>query len=376
MIKKSSSGKPATRKLFGQWWLLLTLAGLLNPQLSFAAPVPVKRPTNRWLLVVETSRNLKPRDEAIAQITGNLVLSGMNGQMREGDTLGVWTYNNELHAGGFPLQTWSPENSKVVAERVAKFLANNKFENRPNFSKVLPMLGVVITNSDFITVLWISGGGEKISGTPYDKAINAIHKKWQDMQDKAKMPFITALRAQGGRITDFEVNMPPKTLEMPPLPPELLVTNTPPETAIVQTPPPAPIGEPLIIHGKKPTPEPVVASNPPPVATEIKPPPLPATNPVVETKSFIPTNPPPSTATNLAVAGTEPAATNHPAAVLTNQAQATTPVQNPGGGDKRLLLIICLAAAGGAGLAFLFARRSQTKSQASLITRSLDRKNK
>ena len=32
----------------------------------------------------------------------------MKGQVEAGDTIGLWTFNEELYTGRFPLQTWLP----------------------------------------------------------------------------------------------------------------------------------------------------------------------------------------------------------------------------------------------------------------------------
>src|ERR1700712_1643130 len=89
-------------------WMLVLGAFGWQPVLAQPSSAVV-RPANRWLLIVETSRAMAPRAEAITKSVGDLLRSGMNGQLRAGDSVGLWTYNNELHAGEFPLQTWSPE---------------------------------------------------------------------------------------------------------------------------------------------------------------------------------------------------------------------------------------------------------------------------
>jgi hypothetical protein len=379
-------GKSAGQISRFEWLALIFCLCSLCPQnlLAQAAATAV-RPSNRWLLIVETSRTTQPRAEAVAQIAGNLLLSGMSGQMRAGDTLGVWTFNDALHAGGFPLQNWSPENAKNVAERVALFLAMQKFENRPNLDKVLPTMGGLLTNSAFITVVLITGGGETLRGTPYDRAINSIHKQWQSQQDKALMPFVTVLRAQAGRITDFKVNTPPTTLEMPTLPPELRITNAPPpkrpEIKPAEIPPSAPVVPSLIVHGKKTVPESESVSNPAPATTEIQTPAtMQATNQNVagETNITAPPKPPASPATNAGAAATNVGATNFTAPAATNQTAMTTTAATTGNssGGNTLWFVGAVAAVAGIGLTFLLIRRSRSGPHSSLITRSLDRDKK
>ena len=357
-------------RLGGLGWLCLLCA--VGPQKLFSAPAPAThRPPNRWLLIVETSRAMQPRAEAVAQIAGNLALSGMNGQVRPGDTLGLWTFNAGLHRGEFPLQTWTADNTKAVAESVALFLARQKFEGRPSRSQVFPAMNGVISNSEFITVILISSGGETFSGTPFDKAINEIHQQWQSQQEKAHQPFLTMLRAQGGRITDFEVGRPPGPLEFPPLPPELQVADPVTETPPVPKPAatlPTPIVPNLIVHGKKPEPVAEIISNPPPVIVL-------ATN--VPASVEVKTNPPASViskATNAVPAATNPAAVALPSGPSTNL--AVTAATESSVNEKTLWVAGVVAAGAAVGLVWVLARRSRSQTRVSLITRSLDRDKK
>lgn len=384
-MKMFFNGTSAARSYSAPWLLGMLLLGPLGLPLMSAAPAPVSatRPSNRWLFIVEASRAMQPRQEALAQIAGNAVLAGMNGQMRDGDTLGVWIYNNELHAGEFALQTWSSREAQTIATRVASFLGTRKFESRASFGKVLPAMGEVISNSEFITVVLISSGGETLRGTPYDKAINTVHQQWLSQQAKARQPFLTVLRALRGQISGFEVSLPPQALQLPPLPAELLVTNAPPEIKIAQILPPAPVVAPpvlpsLIVHGKKPAPEPEPATNAPPVRLETNPPPA---KPIVEAprpvepKTFAPTNPVVAAATNLPAIVTNLVVTGLPAGSATNQTPAALPAGDAGKGNKLLLAGLLVVVAGMGVWVFLLCR-SRSQGRASLITQSLERKKK
>ena len=111
---------------------VLPLAAMLTPTLGMSQtnsnssePESV---SNRYLIVVETSSAMRKRGDGILEIVNALIMNGMKGQMRSGDTLGMWTYSDKLHAGEFPLQTWKPENRKKVAENASYFIKRAKFE--------------------------------------------------------------------------------------------------------------------------------------------------------------------------------------------------------------------------------------------------------
>lgn len=176
-------------------------------------------PRNRYLLIVETSRSMKNRVPGLVQAAQDLLGSRLD-EVRPGDTLGLWTFNEALYAGRFPLQDFSPQTQQAVAARVASYLQSQKYEKQANLEKVLPQVQRLIAHSEFLTVVLVSTGNEEVHGTPIDAAINGSYKQWRDKQQAARMPLLTVLRGQRGKITDFSVNQAPWPVELPPLPPE------------------------------------------------------------------------------------------------------------------------------------------------------------
>ena len=85
---------------------LLLAAICFLPQLRAqpAAP-PVE---NRYLFIFDTSSAMKKRVPSVQRALNNLLVTSMGGQLRAGDSLGVWTFDRELHAGKVPLQIWDP----------------------------------------------------------------------------------------------------------------------------------------------------------------------------------------------------------------------------------------------------------------------------
>jgi hypothetical protein len=169
---------------------------------------------------------MRPRIEGTLEEVQDLLASNMGGQLQRGDTLGLWTYNEKLLAGKFPLQTWSPQNQKEIAARVNDFLKKQSFEKQADFSKVMPVLQGVIKDSDAITVIVVSSAQDNIQGTPFDQAINDYYRlSWSTQQD-ARMPVITVLQARQGRITDYTVGAAPGPIEIPKRTPEVVLTKT------------------------------------------------------------------------------------------------------------------------------------------------------
>src|SRR5436309_8392575 len=161
--------------------------------------------SNRYLFIVDTSRAMKSRADGVVKTVQDLLTSGLGGQLRRGDSLGLWIFNDELYAGRFPLQEWSPAAHRAIGIRVLNFLKDQKYEKRARLDQVLPMVSRVIKASDAITVFLISDGGEKVRGTPFDDQINQVYKLWENDQAKAGLPFVTALRASRGKILAYSV---------------------------------------------------------------------------------------------------------------------------------------------------------------------------
>ncbi|MBI3852207.1 MAG: VWA domain-containing protein [Verrucomicrobia bacterium] len=196
-------------------------------------PAPLALSSNRFLFVVETSAAMQSRAPGVLQMVVKLLASDLNGNLRRGDTLGVWTFNEELYAGRFPLQVWSADRRQIIAQRVTEFLRKQPLERKTNLGATLTQIFQVIKNSDNITVILFTDGAEKIQGTPFDDEINAVYKEQQRNMQKAAMPFVTVLRAQGGQIVTRSVNFAPWPVDIP-------IVPTPYEAAQIaaaQTPP-------------------------------------------------------------------------------------------------------------------------------------------
>jgi hypothetical protein len=397
---------------------LMLLTPALSAQSPQAAPAGV---SSRYLLIVETSRAMQPRAAGVQRAVRDLLTSGMGGQLRRGDTLGVWSYNQSLYAGKFPLQKWSAETKDEITGNIVSFIAGQTYEKKADFNQVLPALEKLVTGSDYLTIIFVTEGEQKITGTPFNNQINQFFQLWRDQQRKAQMPFLTILRASHGEITHYALNTAPWTVQMPPLAPEiqaLVDADRFPVPAKVQTS----SVPPLIIRGKNsgaPAPQtnaPLIlnsanastaksATNPS-TATLAEPLGSTGSNPAPSVVADSPTNkakitgqsaePPTSTklepkpqnnSSNKTVASApEPAPiSGPPAETHAGSDRTSTPPSSPdsqtvatarsGPVSRTVLLVsgaVLLAVA--IGVVFVLVRRSRSAPQASLITRSVDRK--
>src|SRR5262245_41832029 len=189
--------------------------------------------SDRFLVILDISVGMEKRSENMQSVIGQLFSSGFGGQLRRGDTIGMWTYNDSLHTGEFPLQRWTPQNARPATSLAAQFAQNQRYSKRSNLSPVMAQLTNVIANSDRITVILVSDGSESPTGTPFGKQIAEAFKLNADEQRRQSMPFVTVLRAVKGEFIGFKVSTPPWPIEYPAFPPEPATmtaapTNPPP----------------------------------------------------------------------------------------------------------------------------------------------------
>ena len=367
---------------------------------------------NRMLLIFDTSSAMKKRLPAEDKAIDQLFAITLNGRLRRGDTVGVWTFDQDPHIGRFPLQQWSDEQVTMVPDQIIGFLKTQRYSKKTSFESLIPTLNQVVRSSPRLTILIFCDGDGTVKDIPGTDVINANFKQHYHQMEKARVPFVIVLRSQFspggvGRYVGCTINsadsisiplFPPMPVPPPPAPvvapapppppppaASLIIIGTNSETHMppANAPPPAP--QPQLQHQQQPAPAPAPTlppqapppSGPPASASET---PDESSAPAISVAINITnsTPPPAPTATPPPVASIEP--TNPPvpppqAARPTPPTAATvTPPENPGINKNALL-------AAGAGLLvvvvgafYLVFRRSRGRSSPSLITESLKKR--
>jgi hypothetical protein len=224
--------------------LLLALQALVPSIPAQSNPPPATNlvSANRFLFIVETSTAIKPVAPHVLQVVGDLINSGANGQMHDGDTVGLWTFNQQVYST-LPVQIWAQSIRSQVANRIAAFMRQQPLEKSAQFDKVLPGMFGVIGASDFITVIIVSTGDGKMKGTPFDAEINALYKKNIKEMKGQRMPIVTVLQAKGGKLLRHTVN----ALPWPVMVPEVPMLLRPVPVAVTQpAPKAAPVAPPVV----------------------------------------------------------------------------------------------------------------------------------
>ncbi len=266
VLMAGPDGSNARFRWFHRGWLSAVLVaalttGGLAPRAfaqnqTGAAAMPPSN--NRFLFIVDTSSGMKRQGDKERETVESILRSGFNGQLHAGDTIGVWTFNEDVYTGRLGLQQWTPGDSDEIVLRTTEFLRHQPFEKKSRLDVAMSAVTKIINVSDVITVVIVSDGKNAIIGTPFDRDINGLYA--QNLRDNKKnpAPMVTVLQGKGGQFTkQYSVAALPWPVVIPELPISLKLAKAPgdkPATAAAPKAParPAPQGPSLVLVGPQP----------------------------------------------------------------------------------------------------------------------------
>lgn len=272
------------------WGLLLAaLLGGMAAVPGLRAQPAARKVDNRFLFVFDTSAEMKRRVPAVQVAITNILTTSAGGQLHSNDTIGVWTFNQEVRTGQFPLQRWKPDQVATMAKIINVFVGSQRFAKKTSFEALVPRLNQIVQSSERLAVVVFCDGYEEIHGTPYDVGLNQVFKQHQSERQKSRQPIVIVLISQLGQYVDCTVSFPPQLVSFPQFPPLPEAVVVAPKKAPAPAPP-RPSLPPLIVIGTPITnrapvsaPQPVVpASSPPPATSTPAPAPVSEVSPVDE----------------------------------------------------------------------------------------------
>jgi len=364
---------------------LSCLCCLIFLALSWPAPAATNVPPvipDRYLLVLDVSAPMRPRAAAVQQAVTSLLVSGFQGQIRDGDQIGIWTFNDQLHSGDFELLTWSGSDRNDLTRQVLNFVNALTYANETRFEKVRPELLAVVKESRRITVILMSDGDEVIQGTPFDLSISKYFQENAAELKVRKAPIITVMRGYNGQLIGHKISYPPWPLELPFFPaepepvsiPEPKAVSTPSngllKTLVTTNKGPIVYAEPLIVSGGD---RPARKASPLPVETNAI---LTPTTPLNQPAAKIPIE-----AGNLdqtrSNRGLEAAASSTPDKPANTSGSSSATGADEGGDGTfwspvKLIGVVVLGLAVVGGVVWLLRRKPRSTGHTSLITRSMD----
>lgn len=240
--------------LFAAVWLAVAVLPCAAQNPAFAYPEADPN-GERFLFIVDLSEDMEDLQAANESALYELIGGGIFGQMRTGDTFGVWTFNSEAYPGRFSMKVWDQKRAIQQGTVAAAFISSQNYEKSSNIKEVMKQLKPVIHSVSNVNILLVSDGSSGMSGTPLDKAINADYKSRKSDRRRAKKPFITSLVVREGWIVSHQVviagepirlpnrrqpprpvTVSPAQLPTPTVPASIYVTNTPaPKKMVIVT---------------------------------------------------------------------------------------------------------------------------------------------
>ena len=265
------------KKQMGHGALLLAVVlGGLAMVPGLRAQPAVRKVENRFLFVFDTSAEMKRRVVPVQNAISNVLATGANGQLHSNDSIGVWTFDQQLQTGQFPLQRWRPDQGGQIAATINAFVGSQRYAKKTSFDVLMPLVNKVVESSERLTVVIFSDGYGEFYGTPYDMGINQVFQERQVEREKSRRPIVVVLRSQLGKYVDCMMSFPPQPVSFPDFPP---LPEPAPAVPKAVPAPPRPIVPPLIIIGTPPTnrvpppaPKPVPTNPPPPAVMSASPP--------------------------------------------------------------------------------------------------------
>ncbi len=173
---------------------------------------------SRFLFIFDTSKEMKPRLPAAEKALNTMLATSLRGELHAGDSMGVWTFGQNLQTKGYPLQSWNPDAAVAIASNLVKFVDEQHYAKTARYEMLQPLLNRVVQDSERLTVLVFCDGGGKISGTPYDAAISQVFKEKLGEQKNAQQPFVVVFRSQLGQYVGCAMTLPPQLLNIPTVP--------------------------------------------------------------------------------------------------------------------------------------------------------------
>jgi hypothetical protein len=191
-------------------------------------PAKVSSDGERFLFIVETSNESRRFEEANRQAVFDFVVGGVNDQMRSGDTFGIWTYNDQVRSGEFPMTVWESADSLEIAGQAAGFLQKQKYSKEPNLKAVVGELRQLAERVGDFNVFIISTGRERVQGTPFDQNINNAYEAYAKRPSKlARKPLVTGFVVRKGRPIRASVVLAGDRVTLPARPPAVAKAKVP-----------------------------------------------------------------------------------------------------------------------------------------------------
>lgn len=191
----------------------LTAAGKVTATIGTNLP-----PQHNFLFVVDTSGSMDSQKVLAANLVRWGIYSGFLGQAQEGDSIDIWTYDDENHITRYPPQIVGRHDPEQMALAAGRFIEGLKFRGRSLFPPVATDLNLLMPHTKGLLVMIVTDGEEPISGISVDIDINEYIAREKRERPDSRDPYLISFAVVNGQISQWTVHHGDQELQLAALP--------------------------------------------------------------------------------------------------------------------------------------------------------------
>ncbi|HEY0456025.1 MAG TPA: hypothetical protein VGE41_06590, partial [Verrucomicrobiae bacterium] len=195
--------------------ILFLFASALVAKAEEARPPALNPDGQKFLFVVDTSASMQRLPHNGRQTVFDMIYSGLWNQLAPGDSIGVWTFNQDVQAGKFAMQVWDPDQDLALASRVGLFLKGQHYEHKAQLNEAFKSaLGLVKSVKD-LNVLVITDGQSSLGQSKLEIALKDRYQTMAEQARKGNKPMVLAFHAIGGEVLTNWVTLAGEPIKFP-----------------------------------------------------------------------------------------------------------------------------------------------------------------
>lgn len=159
-----------------------------------------------YLFVVETSRESEEYRDNLNGALTELISSGLQGAMLDGQSFTVWSVNSFVESSEFPIRTWTQTSAKALAADAVSYVDKQASGLPADWMSAVRTVFSAIKGAPRLNVILLSIPGHSIRGTPFDNRIDFYLKEKGKEMVVFQSPLIVSIKGMDQKIVDLSVS--------------------------------------------------------------------------------------------------------------------------------------------------------------------------
>ena len=158
----------------------------------------------RYLFLIEHSPEMASRQIATAQTVHDIIRSGFEGEIKDGEKFALYFYGSRLQTTR-PF-VWRKGYELALARQAANLFSGRIFSKLRPPPETLFDAAAHVEVSPEITVFYFTDGNQPITGTPFDDKLNEAIARRRSVFLRADKPFVVTFVARNQTLVDGRVH--------------------------------------------------------------------------------------------------------------------------------------------------------------------------